>query len=251
MRSRRNGFARRSTRASARRRQSDSRPRAPLSPEQVVARQPWNDLLPYLERAGVDAPSALDRLRRFATLVIEWNRSVSNIISRNDEARIVTRHVRESIEPVPWLKEAGASTWLDFGSGAGFPGIPLALLGVGERWTLVESRRPKTLFLRKAIQDLGMNGIEIYHGRLESMVRDGVGARPFDVFSSRATLRLAPTLKLAESFVAGGGRAFLWKGSRREDELRDSATWGHAWKLDQVATVGLAQAAVVIFSRIK
>ena len=55
---------------------------------------------------------------------------------------------------------------VDFGSGGGFPALPLALAGVGERWTLVESRRNKTLFLRRAIQELGAGQVDVLTGRL-------------------------------------------------------------------------------------
>src|SRR5438046_1272251 len=123
---------------------------APLaSIESLMARQPWSALVPLIARAGVPTEPALTRLRTFAKLVIGWNRGVSNLISKNDESRIVTRHLVESIEPASWLAETAAERWIDFGSGAGFPAIPLAILGIGRSWTLVESRRPKTLFMRK------------------------------------------------------------------------------------------------------
>ena len=192
----------------------------------------------------------MDRLRRFATLLLGWNRGVSNLISRNDEARIVERHLRESIEPAHWLKEHHASRWIDFGSGAGFPAIPLAILGVGEKWTLVESRRPKTLFMRKAILELELSGIEVYHGRLENLIEEAAGARIYDAFSSRATLRLAPTLELAGSIVKKGGTAFLWKGSRHRDELLASSSWSDAWELDRTMEIGSENISMVKFNRI-
>ena len=190
-------------------------------------------------------------MRQFGALVIDWNRKVSNLISRNDEGRIVARHFAESIEPAYRLRESGARSWLDFGSGAGFPAIPLAILGVGERWTLVESRRPKTLFMRKAIEVLELPGIKVYHGRLETWLEEQVGERFIDGFSSRATMRLAPTLVMAESVVRQGGTAFLWKGSRRDEELSDPKNWDREWELTEVLDLGSGPTAVAKLIRIK
>ncbi len=215
----------------------------------ILARQPWEDLIPHIAKSGADVEPTIARLKKFTQLAIEWNRSVSNLISRNDEARIVTRHIRESVECAHELKASGATRWLDFGSGAGFPAIPLAILGVGGHWTLVESRRPKTLFMRKAIQELEMPHLEVYHGRLEAFVEEREGARDIEGFTSRATMKLAPTLELAEALVQKDGSAFLWKGSGRSEELGEDSAWNLAWDLDRTLTVGDEHTAVAIFKR--
>lgn len=215
----------------------------------ILARQPWEDLIPHIRKSGADIQESIVRLKRFTQLALEWNRGVSNLISRNDEARIVTRHIRESVECAHELKQSGAAHWLDFGSGAGFPAIPLAILGVGERWMLVESRRPKTLFLRKAVQELGMPHIEVYHGRLEALVEERGDVRDYDGFTSRATMKLDPTLKLAETLVRKDGTAFLWKGSGRREELDESTSWNDAWSLERTLNVGDEHTAIAIFRR--
>jgi len=215
----------------------------------ILSRQPWEELIPHIARSGANVEQTLLRLKRFTQLAIEWNRSVSNLISRNDEARIVTRHIRESVECAHELKQSGAKHWLDFGSGAGFPAIPLAILGVGERWMLVESRRPKTLFMRKALQELEILHVEVYHGRLEALVEERGGAREYDGFTSRATMKLAPTLKLAEALVQKDGTAFLWKGSGRREELDEPTAWNAAWELEKTLGVGDEHTAIAIFKR--
>jgi 16S rRNA (guanine527-N7)-methyltransferase len=141
----------------------------------------------------------------------------------------VERHLVESLAPVAWMLEGGARRWIDFGSGAGLPAIPIAIAGVGEHWSLVESRRSKVLFLLKYLQDSGLQGIEVIHDRLESVVEV---RRPgeFDGFTSRATMALAPTLAMAASLVKVGGEAFLWKGSGRDEELRADPFWRSSWE---------------------
>jgi 16S rRNA (guanine527-N7)-methyltransferase len=157
--------------------------------------------------------------------------------------------LRESLEPAAWIAKIGAERWLDFGSGAGLPAIPLAIAGLGSRWTLVESRRTKTLFLRKTISELALEEITVIYGRLEVLIATGELHARFEGFTSRATLTLAPTLALAAKIVVPGGYAFLWKGGRRDEEMQADAQWREYWELDDVMAVGDGRTAVVSFKR--
>jgi 16S rRNA (guanine527-N7)-methyltransferase len=134
----------------------------------------------------------------------------------------------ESLEHAPWLRESGAEDWLDFGSGAGFPAVALAIAGVGSRWTLVESRRIKTLFLRKTLGEMGIEeGKTVVNARLETVSQDG---GHFDGFTARAAGDLNETLASAANLVAPGGSAFLWKGSRWQSEFEKDRSWESAWR---------------------
>jgi hypothetical protein len=84
----------------------------------LVEHSEWAALIPGIERAGGDGATALPRLAAYIAAVLSWNRTVSNLISRSDEARLVSRHLAESIEPAGWLREFGAARWVDLGSGA-------------------------------------------------------------------------------------------------------------------------------------
>jgi 16S rRNA (guanine527-N7)-methyltransferase len=214
----------------------------------VLNRQDWNALLPGILRVSSDTKTALARLRAYAALLLEWNGGVSNLISRNDVMRIVERHISESVDPAHWLKESGAQRWLDLGSGGGLPAIPLAMLGVGSSWTLVESRRNKTLFLQKAVQELKLPNLIVVRDRIENLP-DPAPSERFDGFTSRATLPLAATLEQAARFVRTGGYAFLWKGSRREQEMAADQQWQAAWELDGLLGVGSAGTVVARFIR--
>ena len=217
--------------------------------EKVLNRQPWDLLTPHLLRAGADIVEVLPRIRRFAELLLEWNRGFSNLISTSDENRLVQRHILESLEPAHWIKSSGARRWLDFGSGGGLPALPLAIAGIGESWTLVESRRNKTLFLRKVVQEFGLTNIDVELARLESLSVEAERLGKFDGFTSRATLRLGPTLALAADWVSPGGLAYLWKGSRREQEMVEDRRWEAFWDRDDVFAIGSGQTVVVRFIR--
>jgi len=222
---------------------------APGAIDQALARQPWDLLRAPLLQAGVDADEAIERLRRYARLLLEWNRSASNLISRNDELRIVERHLLESVAPAHWLRETGCATWIDFGSGAGLPAIPLVVGGVPGPWTLVESRRTKTLFIRKAVLELGLGQVVTENDRLENVAANTLGNSMFDGFTSRATMKLIPTLALAAPLVAPGGSAFLWKGSGRDQEMGQEARWREAWEFTGLLGVGSGPNVVCRFVR--
>lgn len=225
------------------------RPAPPHTIERTLDRQPWHSLRPSLIEAGADVERALGLLRRYAAMLIEWNRGVSNIVSRNDEARIVERHLLESVAPARRLIESGARRWIDFGSGAGLPAIPLAIAGVGTAWTLVESRRTKTLFIRKTLQDIVIGDFEVVNDRLENVVEDSGRAAAFDGFTSRATIAIVPTLELAARLIRPGGSAFLWKGSGWESELAREPGWRANWDLDVATSVGSGLNVVARFVR--
>jgi 16S rRNA (guanine527-N7)-methyltransferase len=236
-----------------------------------------------MDDAGIEnAEAALGRLRRYVELLLQWNRSVSNLISRNDEPRVLIGHVLPSIELAGWLKSRNLERWCDFGSGGGLPAIPLAICGVGTSWDLVESRRTKTLFLSRCTSELGLTGIRVLRARLEDLIDnvdqptgaatdpeledadlesgeleeasaehrdDLVLAPPYDALSSRATLTLSPTLEYAARIVRPGGEAFLWKGSRMSEELRASSSWRDAWDAGEVKNLSVEHAVVANFKR--
>lgn len=214
----------------------------------AIDAQPWDSLIPHLLKTGVDVDATTRSIKQFTELLLKWNRGISNLISRNDEPRVVERHIVESIEPAHWLKSDGASRWIDFGSGGGLPAVPLAMAGVGDQWVLVESRRTKTLFLKRVVQDLRLDNVTVINERLEDFVLEEAGPR-FDGFTSRATLRLVPTLELAARLVVPGGHAFLWKGSRREEEMAEDSSWQNSWELDGLLGIAGGRTVVVRFTR--
>jgi 16S rRNA (guanine527-N7)-methyltransferase len=174
---------------------------------------------------------------------------VSNLISHNDEERFVERHLLESVSPAHWLLASGSTRWIDFGSGAGLPAVPLVIAGIRGQWTLVESRRTKTLFIRRALQEISLENVVTVNDRLEGFLDDPKHEGAFDGFTSRATLKLAPTLALASRLIAAGGSAFLWKGSGLEREMEQDLGWRQAWEHAGTEGIGPGSSVVVRFLR--
>jgi len=179
-----------------------------------------------------------------------WNRGVSNLISHADEPRLVERHIGESLAGAAVLRELDCAHIVDLGSGGGFPALPLAIAGVGGRWTLVESRRNKTLFLRRAVERLELRNIVVMTGRLEVLVDSEPDALQCDGFTSRATMRAGPTLALAARIVRYGGHAILWKGSGLAQELEAPGEAGRrSWVATGVHPIGDGPNTIAVFKR--
>ena len=223
----------------------------PPNVDRLLGRQPWSKLRDLLPGDAAGHDEVMARIRAYAKLLLTWNQGVSNLISRNDEIRLVDRHIAESLAPSRLLAASGCERFVDFGSGGGLPGVPLSLAGVGSFWTLVESRRNKTLFLRKVQQDLKLNKMDIRTDRLEMLLEKQDQALECDGFTSRATATLAPTLELAGQIVRKGGKAFLWKGSGHVEELEaDGSSWAETWKLVSVEPILAGPNVVCVFERL-
>jgi len=215
-----------------------------------VARQPWSGLRPLLAHAPDGEDVALDLMRRYALELLTWNRGVSNLISRHDEGRLVERHISESLVPAELIRASGCERILDLGSGAGLPAIPLAIAGVGAHWTLVESRRNKTLFMRKALQTCELKNIDVVCSRLETLIEEALEGHVCDGFTSRATMTIGPTLLMAAKLVRPDGRAFLWKGSSVQQELEATRSeWEPDWMFDASHPILEGPNSVAVFIR--
>ena len=154
-------------------------------------------------------------LDRFASLVARWTPRI-NLIAPSTLAEIGTRHIADSAQLLDHAPPAW-SHWADLGSGAGFPGIVIAILArdriPAPRITLVESDQRKAAFLTTALHDLGLSA-RVLAARAETLAPLGA-----DVLSARALAPLAALLPLAQRHLAPGGRALFPKGRRAEDEI--------------------------------
>ncbi|MBB5340653.1 16S rRNA (guanine(527)-N(7))-methyltransferase RsmG [Tunturiibacter gelidoferens] len=120
-------------------------------------------LTPYLPNA---APVVVSQLSLYLELLLKWN-ARTNLTAIRDPEEIVRRHFGESLFAGQHLAPE-IRTLLDFGSGAGFPGLPIAILRPEIAVTLAESQNKKATFLREAVRTLGLP-VEVWAGRVETM----------------------------------------------------------------------------------
>lgn len=156
----------------------------------------------------------VDRLSAYAALLVKWQQRI-NLVSAATLEELWRRHMLDSAQLLPLLP-AGARKVVDLGSGAGFPGLVLAILGVPEVH-LIESDQRKCIFLAEAARASGLtagpNPI-IHNGRIETI--SGLNA---DAITARACAPLDQLLSYAQKFLWHDGKALFLKGAAVEEEL--------------------------------
>lgn len=150
-----------------------------------------------------------ERLLAYLALVEKWNR-VYNLTAVRERERMVSAHLLDSLAVVPHLDGA---TLIDVGSGAGLPGIPIALARPHWQVVLLESNHKKAAFLRQAAIDLALANVEVAHARAEAW------SGAYDVVISRAFSDLSEFVALAGHLVAANGVLAAMKGVHPFEEI--------------------------------
>jgi 16S rRNA (guanine527-N7)-methyltransferase len=161
------------------------------------------------------------RFAAFLALLERWNSRINLTAVRGEDA-ILARHFVESIACARALPK-GIRTLLDYGSGAGLPGLPIALCRPGMAVTLAESQGKKAAFLREAVRVLGVP-VRVYAGRAEAL------AERFDCVVMRAVDRMAEAVQAARERVDAGGWLAVMTTGRDMDGLKRAAGAGLGWK---------------------
>lgn len=156
-------------------------------------------------------PDARDRLLNYMTLLVKWNRTY-NLTAIRDPLAMVGHHLLDSLAVAPHLPLAADGRLADAGSGAGLPGIPLAIARPDWHVVLVETSQKKAAFLRQTTIELQLNNVEVHEGRVE-----GWRAQPlFDVVISRAFAALAEFIAACRHLLAPTGTLAAMTGAAPE-----------------------------------
>ncbi|MHB1100088.1 MAG: 16S rRNA (guanine(527)-N(7))-methyltransferase RsmG [Burkholderiales bacterium] len=159
---------------------------------------------------GLDvAGPAIGKLLAHAALIEKWNR-VYNLTAIRDRDKIVSHHLLDSLAVLPHIEAARCA---DVGSGAGFPGISLAIARPGWEMVLVESNQKKAAFLRQAAIELDLPNVSVFADRVESLEGS------FDLVISRAFSEMGEFVRLSGHLVGRGGYLAAMKGQYPEQEL--------------------------------
>jgi 16S rRNA (guanine527-N7)-methyltransferase len=152
-----------------------------------------------------------DAYLAWLALLAKWNRAYS-LSGIRDPARMLSHHVLDSLSVLPFLSGVRC---LDLGSGAGLPGLILALARPGTHWTLLDSNTKKVRFMEQAARELGAANVEVVKTRAESFRP----ARGYGTITARAFGPLAELHALAAPLLDPGGRLLAMKGAHPEREL--------------------------------
>jgi 16S rRNA (guanine527-N7)-methyltransferase len=153
----------------------------------------------------------------YIDLLLKWNARV-NLTAVRGPQEIVTRHFGESFFVAKILGAQGSpSSVIDLGSGAGFPGIPLAMLMPAAQVTLIESNQKKSTFLKEVVFALGLKNVSVFTGRGESY------SRKASLVTMRAVERFDKALPTAVGLLEPAGRIALMIGAGQADTARTLA----------------------------
>lgn len=191
---------------------------------------------PVLSVGGVDVSrETFEALRAFEALVQRWNPAI-NLVSKNSLPGLWGRHIADSAQLFA-LCPPEATSWVDLGSGGGFPGLVVAILAKQLRpkllVTLVESDMRKATFLRQAAVTLAVH-VSVRSERIESLAPLNA-----DVLSARALAPLSDLLAFAKLHLRSDGIAIFPKGARYQDEIPDARK---AWDFDVDTRPSLSEA---------
>jgi 16S rRNA (guanine527-N7)-methyltransferase len=165
---------------------------------------------------GIDVSrETIDRLSQFEELVLKWTPRI-NLIAKSTQSDVWHRHIIDSAQLFQYAPKH-VKTWLDIGSGGGFPGIVMAIMSVGTgqgtHFSFVESDQRKATFLRTAVRELQLK-VTVHSERIEA-----TPPQNSDVITARALKSVSELMPFLDRHLAEGGVAILPKGRTVSEEI--------------------------------
>ena len=181
------------------------------------------------------------KLLAYLALMQKWNK-VHNLTAVRDPDEMVTLHLLDSLAVLPFID---GKSLLDVGSGAGLPGIPLAICLPELKVTVIDSNNKKVSFMRQAKAELGIDNLEVLGGRVEEIAPN----RKFDIVISRAFSDLDLFISLTHQLCDAQGKWLAMKGVYPEAELAEleKNTGITASKTEELKVPGLAAQRHLVF----
>lgn len=180
-----------------------------------------------LDRLGLHTPpGAVDTLLAYVALLKEWSRTY-NLVAPRERDFLLSRHLLDSLSVAPWLQPG---TLLDVGTGAGLPGLPLAIIRPEMDVTLIDSAGKKIRFIRHVGRSLGLNNIHPLHQRVEELP-DGPA---FANITSRAFSTLKSFAEAVRGCADGSTRLLAMKGAFPKNELEELPGWVNVQSVEKL-----------------
>ena len=176
-----------------------------------------------LDVLGLSENTALARkLAVYLKMLQDWNTRL-NLTRVIETEAVIDRHFIESLSVLPKFCFPEKGSLIDVGTGAGFPGLVLAMALPGWEVTLLDAREKRLKFLRAVCDATGTRNVMIVHGRAEDLGRENGMRGTFDIAAARAVAQLDALCGLLLPFVKPGGMALCWKGPAWTEEREAAA----------------------------
>lgn len=162
--------------------------------------------------------SQIEKFYIYMYRILEWNKKI-NLTAIEDEDEIILKHFIDSLTIQKYIKDC--KNMIDIGTGAGFPGIPIAIVNDQINITLLDSLNKRINFLNDVIQELKLDNVVAIHGRAEDIAKLETYREKYDVVTSRAVAQLNILLEYMLPFNKLNGKTISMKGSNIE-EIKDA-----------------------------
>lgn len=196
-------------------------------------------LLAGAQEMGVALDGAqAEAMLRLTAELREWNKRI-NLTAITGQTDMVDKHLLDSLSVQPHLHGRRVA---DIGTGAGFPGLPLAIVNPRRSFTLIEATGKKCLFVRHAVELLGIGNVEVIQARAESWKPKAL----FDCVIARALGKLADFVRVAGHLCARDGRMLAMKGRHPTAEMHALPAGWRVLALHDLSVPGLAAERCVV-----
>jgi len=171
-----------------------------------------------IERLGLDvSPGMVENLLGYMDLLKEWS-GTYNLIAPGERDFLLTRHLLDSLSIAPWLQ---TGSLLDVGTGAGLPGLPLAIISPARQVTLIDGAGKKIRFIRHVVRTLKLGNVHPLHQRIEDLDEDKTYAN----ITSRAFASLREFVEAVRGCADESTRLLAMKGAHPGKELEELPDW--------------------------
>jgi 16S rRNA (guanine527-N7)-methyltransferase len=153
--------------------------------------------------------------------VLEWNEKV-NLTAITEKDEFIEKHFIDSLLCAETLAFSASSSICDVGTGGGFPGIPLAICYPEKQFTLMDSLGKRLKIVRHLCDEIGINNVQVVHGRAEELARNKDYREQFDLCVSRAVANMRVLSEYCLPFVKPGGCFIAYKGPDCREEIEEA-----------------------------
>ena len=186
-----------------------------------------NDLAARLKACGIPFdPELPEKLLRYHALLMDWNTRM-DLTAVTDEAEMMDRHYVDSLMALRFGLIPRKGRIIDVGTGAGFPGMPLALACPDVQVTLMDAQQKRLTFLQAVIDELQLRNVTLVHSRAEDGARLPLHREQYDLAVARAVAPLAVLAEYLLPYVRVGGSALCWKGPALQEEMQQGRRAAH------------------------
>ena len=180
-----------------------------------------NILKKYASKIQIElTDDQLDKFQKYYDVLIETNK-VMNLTAITEVNDVVIKHFVDSLSLINYF-DLKDKTVIDVGTGAGFPGIPLAILLENTQFTLMDSLNKRINFLNNVIEICNLKNVTTIHSRAEDLGRNEDYREKYDVCVSRAVANMSTLLEYCIPFVKKGGYFISYKSGNAEEEIKNS-----------------------------